>query len=779
MVKEIFGFANAFVFFMILFSAVGIKAQTATIPSGSGTSSDPYKIATLDNLYWLSQTTSAWAAGTYFIQTANIDASSTSGWDSGAGFSPIGSTSILFQGNYNGKGHTIDALYINRPTLDRLGLFGTISYTNVDSLGLTNVNITGGTGAVGAVLAINRGSTISNCYSTGTITSNAASVGGIIGYNNSYCTVSNCYSTISISGSGSTNVGGLVGINYSDGTGSGTVSNCYAIGAITSSATYLGGFCGNNNGTITGSFWNTDIISTGIGTGTTTGATGKNTSQMKTESTFTNAGWDFKGETTNGTQDIWNINTYDNSAYPFLSWQYPNEPGQTMPQGSGTSADPYQIATLDNLYWVTQNGSSWGKYFKQTADIDASSSSSWSGGFPPIGGSSYFSGNYDGGGHTISGIYINNSSLDFAALFAAIEYYAVIKNLGVTNVNITGNNNVGAIVGFGFGGTIDNCYSTGSVKGDSTVGGIIGYAASAVSFSNSYIFNMTGCYSTASVSANYEAGGLIGDASGNTSDTTSFKLTYCYSSGLLSCPTIAGGITGKVTNGFISNSYSTKTLYCKITAGGIAGTGSGATISNCYYYGYLYFNSGTGNQDGGLVGVNNSGTINNCYAVVNNNVTYGIDLATYQIGGLVGLNGSGTTTNSFWDEDYSGLNYSAGGTGKTTTQMKTSSTFLNAGWSSSVWYRDNSYNSGYPYLAWQHPSGTPLPVELTSFTATINKNKVELNWKTVTEVNNYGFEIQRKINNSQLIMNNWEKIGFVKGSGTSNSAKEYSYTDDK
>ena len=67
-----------------------IKAQTATPPAGSGTSGDPYRIATLNNLYWLSQTTSAWVAGKYFIQTADINASSTSGWDGGAGFSPIG-----------------------------------------------------------------------------------------------------------------------------------------------------------------------------------------------------------------------------------------------------------------------------------------------------------------------------------------------------------------------------------------------------------------------------------------------------------------------------------------------------------------------------------------------------------------------------------------------------------------------------------------------------------------------------------------------------------------
>lgn len=69
-------------------------------------------------------------------------------------------------------------------------------------------------------------------------------------------------------------------------------------------------------------------------------------------------------------------------------------------------------------------------------------------------------------------------------------------------------------------------------------------------------------------------------------------------------------------------------------------------------------------------------------------------------------------------------------------------------------------------------SEIPLPVELTSFTAVINNSAVELNWNTATEVNNYGFEIERSSLN-----NNFEKIGFVKGSGNSNSAKDYFFID--
>jgi len=65
-----------------------------------------------------------------------------------------------------------------------------------------------------------------------------------------------------------------------------------------------------------------------------------------------------------------------------------------------------------------------------------------------------------------------------------------------------------------------------------------------------------------------------------------------------------------------------------------------------------------------------------------------------------------------------------------------------------------------------------LPVELTSFTALARGSKVELNWQTATEVNNYGFNVELRIANGE-----WKKIGFVQGHGNSNSPKEYSFTD--
>lgn len=72
-------------------------------------------------------------------------------------------------------------------------------------------------------------------------------------------------------------------------------------------------------------------------------------------------------------------------------------------------------------------------------------------------------------------------------------------------------------------------------------------------------------------------------------------------------------------------------------------------------------------------------------------------------------------------------------------------------------------------------NNSPLPVELTSFTGKVVNNKIELNWQTATELNNSGFEVQRKISNHKDA--DWEKIGFVAGNGNTNSTKYYSYVD--
>ncbi len=81
-------------------------------------------------------------------------------------------------------------------------------------------------------------------------------------------------------------------------------------------------------------------------------------------------------------------------------------------------------------------------------------------------------------------------------------------------------------------------------------------------------------------------------------------------------------------------------------------------------------------------------------------------------------------------------------------------------------------NASFPYMGADENTSSPLPVELISFAAIIKDKTVVLNWITATECNNYGFEIERK-----EWENNWEKISFVKGNGTTNTPQCYTFID--
>jgi Secretion system C-terminal sorting domain len=107
--------------------------------------------------------------------------------------------------------------------------------------------------------------------------------------------------------------------------------------------------------------------------------------------------------------------------------------------------------------------------------------------------------------------------------------------------------------------------------------------------------------------------------------------------------------------------------------------------------------------------------------------------------------------------------------------MKTESTFTSRGWDfSSIWAISSGTNNGYPYLQ----GVTPLLVELVTFTASVVNSNVELKWTTSTEVSSYGFDIERKPETvGGSTQSGWLKIGFVKGSGNSNSPKSYSFVD--
>ena len=126
-----------------------------------------------------------------YILANDVDCNITRSWDGGKGFTPIGNDINSFSGLFDGNGHTISNLYINRSTQDYVGLVGYTHNATIRNLGLIDVNITGHN-YVGALIGhLDNYTTISNNYSTGQIIGNL-DIGGLVG--ESYGNILSSYS---------------------------------------------------------------------------------------------------------------------------------------------------------------------------------------------------------------------------------------------------------------------------------------------------------------------------------------------------------------------------------------------------------------------------------------------------------------------------------------------------------------------------------------------------------------------------------------------------------
>jgi hypothetical protein len=186
------------------------------------------------------------------------------------------------------------------------GLVGTNSKGSITTS--YSIGIISGIGVVGGFVGTNNGS-ITASYSTGTVTGDQ-SVGGFVGLNflNAYITKS--YSTCTVNG-GSRYFGGLIGQNW------GSVENSYSTGEV-NGHNFIGGLVGYGNpdfGIVNHCFWDVGTS----GQSSSDGGTGKITADMLIADTFLKAGWDFVGETANGTDDIWWI--LEGQDYPRLWWE--------------------------------------------------------------------------------------------------------------------------------------------------------------------------------------------------------------------------------------------------------------------------------------------------------------------------------------------------------------------------------------------------------------------------------------------------------------------------
>ena len=214
-----------------------VTSAQAQFAGGAGTEQDPYQVANLDQLQEVGN-----HLDKHFIQTADINAGPTMGWNEGLGFDPIGSGEINFTGSYDGNGFIIEDLLIFRMEQNEVGLFSNLAGGVIRNVALVNANVNGN-GHVGGLVGFVAGGEIYDSYTTGNVSGADQRVGGLVGTTNPG-KIESSYSTSDVSGF--RRVGGFVGHHQSGG----TIIASYATGNVTSEEHDAGGFAGQNDGSL-------------------------------------------------------------------------------------------------------------------------------------------------------------------------------------------------------------------------------------------------------------------------------------------------------------------------------------------------------------------------------------------------------------------------------------------------------------------------------------------------------------------------------------------------
>ena len=231
-----------------------------------------------------------------------------------------------------------------------------------------------------------------------------------------------------------------------------------------------------------------------------------------------------------------------------------------------------------------------------------------------------FCGVFNGDGYAVRGIYINTQE-SYQGLFGNSGGGSIIANLGVAESYIYGDTYVGGVVGYngaGYndveysGGTVTNCYNTGSVTGKDHVGGVAGINEDTV----------TDCYNVGSINGNKYVGGVVG---GNSWDDT---VTDCCNTGIVTGKDYVGGVVGE-NNGTVTDCCNTSSVTGKDYVGGVVGYNAYGTsaVTDCYNTGIVIGERFVG----GVIGYLFVGTASNCY---NEGSITGKD----RVGGVIGGN---------------------------------------------------------------------------------------------------------------------------------------------
>ena len=606
-------------------------------------------------------------------------------------WTPIGTTDHYFSGTFDGNGHTVSGLYFYNTSIEHVGLIGDCRGATIKNVGVIDSYLHGYFD-VGGILGYSDGSSsITNCFNSSTIVAtdvNGSVAGGICGYNGG-CPINNCYNTGKISGE-SYYIGAIAGDKDGD------INNCY----------YLAGCATDGVGTVQNGVGYEDTGSTeedaeGLYSATADEfASGYVAYQLNAGADVTvyyqalgedndaipsldsNRGMVYITEPcvtyTNDGNNTHLEHDYDDNGVCSRCGDDNGPVGPSLHQiadaddaaNFGLSEDYigfYTIGNSDDLYLFAEmvNSGSNTANAVLVDDIEVNSGildaegeldvedpevidfMAWT----PIGTNNLnYSGTFDGNGHTISGLYFNdtrNEGYPNGGNYVGLVGFsngATIENVNIFDTYFNGRSCVGSICGLANGAThITNCHNSGSISAkydiseltqsyqNDNVGGICGYLQNQSAV-------IEGCSNTGNIYAFKDvAGGICGFQSyGTIKNCFNTGSIYAYTIGDGNESSNCGGICGYVSSRCsVINCYNTGRVegYGK-EVGGICGTlydsdgDEGTTvISNCFTIGNV---SGSG-RVGGVYGYQYYGTTSNCYILngsISGNNTNGGDFAT-------------------------------------------------------------------------------------------------------------------------------------------------------
>lgn len=648
---------------------------------------------------------------------SDIDASATAGF--GMGFAPVFLGCDGACGAFDGLGHTISNLTINRPTTDNVGLFSNLDGAAIGNVGLVNASVVG-QNYVGALVGYSYGSIVGS-FASGNVTSGngANNIGGLVGFLGANGSIDSSHASAMVTvGTNSNIVGGLVGYSdLSSPTVFGHVTNSYATGTVSAGdgSQVVGGLVAENHGWVINSYASGDVT---VGTGAQfvggldgfnfglvdqSYATGK--VQVGDMAMFVGGlvGKNYLSQITNS-----------------------NATGAVVAGNNATNigglAGSNEGATIDNSY--------------ATGAVTAVSSSSNIGGLVGLNSDSTISSSYATGNvsavasNYIGGLAGLNEGGAYGGMISDSYSTGMVSGLGVSQY-------VGGLLGENSYGTVSNSYATGAVIGEDGsgfIGGLVGYNYDTIN-NNSYATGNV----TSGINS-HDIGGLVGFNGGTINHYSYATVSDSHASGAVTAGnasySISAFVGGNDYGGSISNSHSSGAVTAGDNAydiGGLVGNFSnsfgGGTISKSYATGAV--SGGASATDiGGLVGVNYYGTINDSFATgsVSGGATsdmlgglVGQNLGTINtsfsagyvaggagatnLGGLIGAEAGGTA-NSYWNTETSGQSTSSGSaTGLTTAQMMQSANFVGFDFTQ-TWTIDAG--TSYPYQQALFPNGVQV-----------------------------------------------------------------------